>query len=330
MEEKIIYDTIIVGGGAAGLTAAIYTSRRAMKTLLVSQDIGGQAATTEEIENYPGVGLITGPDLMSQFKKQAEQFGTKIVAAEVISTKEGGQDEKGVPYYEVITNTETFTAWSVILAYGLTHRHLNVPGESEFGGKGVSYCVTCDGPLFKNRNIAIVGGGNSAVDGALLLAKICPKVYLIHRSSDFKAEAILVEQLQQPNIELVLNSEVQEIKGDTRVHQVVVNDINDKTKTKIIETDGIFIEVGYVVNSKLIDGFVELDARKQIKISPDAETSRAGIFAAGDITTISYKQIVISAGWGATAGLKCYEYLQKARGFRGVNIDWGIAKPAGK
>lgn len=325
-EEKIIYDTIIIGGGAAGLTAALYASRRAMKTLLISQDIGGQAATTNEIENYPGIDFITGPDLMNKFKAQAEKFGTKIVIAEVTGLKEGGQDEKGVPYYVVNTNTESFECWSVILAYGLTHRHLGVPGEQEFGGKGVSYCATCDAPLFKNRPVAVVGGGNSAVDAALLLAKISPKVYLIHRREDFRAEAVLVEQLNQPQIELVLNSEVKEIKGDTRVRSVAVYDINDPTKIRELQAEGVFVEVGFVVNSKMIEGFIELDQRKQIKISPDAETSRAGIFAAGDIATISYKQIVVSAGWGATAALKCYEYLQKSRGFRGVNIDWGMAK----
>ncbi|MBI5733604.1 MAG: FAD-dependent oxidoreductase [Candidatus Kerfeldbacteria bacterium] len=325
MEPNNIFDTIIVGGGAAGLTAAIYASRRAMKTLLLTQDIGGQAATTDEIENYPGVGFVSGPELMNKFKEQAEKFGTTILTGEVLSvTKE--IDAEGKLIFVVATNTVKYVGYSVILAYGLTHRHLDVPGEKELGGRGVSYCATCDGPLFKGKIVAVVGGGNSAVDAALLFAKICPRVYLIHRSGDFKAEAVLVEQLRQPQIEVVLNSTVKEIKGEARVQEVVVQNINDSTE-RSVKVDGIFIEVGYVVNSKLIEGLVELDNRKQIKISPDAETSQPGILAAGDITTISYKQIVISAGWGATAALKAYEYLQKTRGFRGVNIDWGVAKP---
>lgn len=319
------YNVIIVGAGAAGLTAALYASRRAMKTLVISQDIGGQAATTEEVENYPGVSMIGGPELMYKFKDQAEKFGAEFIMAEVRSiTKD--TDANGGRQFIVKTNTDNFITDTVVLAYGLTHRHLGVPGEEKFGGKGVSYCATCDAPLYKGKVVAVVGGGNSAVDAALLLAKLCPKVYLIHRQADFRAEAVLVEQLKQPQIELVLNSQVKEIKGTTRVSELVVEKIGDNNKVKSLLVDGVFVEIGYVVNSKLIDGLVELDSRQQIKISPDAETSQAGVFAAGDITTISYKQIIISAGWGATAALKAYEYLQKTKGFRGVNIDWGVAK----
>ncbi len=323
MSDQKIYDVIIVGGGAAGLTAAIYASRRAMSTLIVSQDIGGQASTTEEIENYPGTGLVTGPNLMNEFKKQAEQFGTEFAFAEVTGITKG-DDEQGKLVFTVVTNTQMFVGNAVILAYGLAHRHLGVPGEKEFGAKGVSYCATCDAPLFKKKTVMVVGGGNSAVDATLLLAKLCPKVYLVHRGANFaRAESVLVEQLQQPNIEVLFNSEIKEIKGDTRVRSAVVTTSGTERE---INTDGIFVEVGYVVNSKLIEGLVDLDARKQIKISPDAETSQPGIFAAGDITTISYKQIIISAGWGATAALKTYEYLQKVKGFRGVSTDWGLAK----
>lgn len=325
MPEATLYDTIIVGGGAAGLTAALYASRRAMKTLLISQDIGGQAATTNEIENYPGFELVAGPELMTKFKAQAEKYGTHLVYAEVIKIAKA-VDEKGVPMFTVTTNTDSYTGSSLIMAYGLTHRHLGVTGEEQFGGKGVSYCATCDAPLFKGKTVAVVGGGNSAVDAAILIAKLCPKVYLIHRQNQFTAEAVLVEQLKQNHIELVLQSAVKEIKGDARVRSVVVADVQDATKTRELAVEGVFVEIGFVVNSKLIEGLVGLDERKQIKISFDAETSQPGIFAAGDITNISYKQIVISAGWGATAALKTYEYLQKVKGFRGVKIDWGVSK----
>lgn len=321
----VMYDTIIVGAGAAGLTAALYTARRAMKTLLVSQDVGGQAATTDEIENYPGVDFIAGPDLMNKFKSQAEKFGASFVFAEVIKI-EKELDELGKPWFEVKTNTESFSGRTVILAFGLAHRHLGVPGEQEFGGKGVSYCATCDAPLFKNRSVAVVGGGNSAVDAALLLAKFCPKVYLIHRRNDFRAEAFLVQQLNQPNIELVLEAEVKEVKGDVRVKEVVVYDVNKPLETTSLAVEGLFVEVGFIANTKLIDGLVELDERRQVKVTPDGVTSEPGIFGAGDVTTLSYKQIVISAGSGATAALKAYEYLQKLMGFRGVTTDWGMTK----
>lgn len=325
MSPVQVYDTIIIGGGAAGLTAGLYASRRAMKTLLITQDIGGQAATTNEIENYPGMDFVSGPELMNNFKAQVEKFGAQIIYAEVVKiTKE--EDDNGIPVFTVLTNTDQYVGNSVILAYGLTHRHLGVPGEKEFGGKGVSYCATCDAPFFKGKPVVVVGGGNSAVDAALLMAKISPKVYLVHRRNEFRAEAVLIEQLKQPQIELLLNSEVKEILGDARVRKVVIYDINDPAKIRDLEAEGVFVEVGFVVNSQLIEGLIELDQRKQIKISLDGETSQPGVFAAGDITNISYKQIVISAGWGATAALKAYEYLQKVRGFRGVSIDWGVSK----
>lgn len=324
-EANKTYDVIIVGAGAAGLTAALYTGRRAMHTLVVTQDIGGQAATTNEIENYPGVGLVDGPSLMNQFKEQAEKHGTEIAYAEVTKIDKR-MDAESKPVFTVRTNTEAYEGHTVILAFGLTHRHLGVPGEQELGGKGVTYCATCDAPLFKGKTVAVVGGGNSAVDAALLLSKHSPKVYLIHRSDEFKAEAVLVEQLKQDNIELVMNSETKEIKGDTRVRSVVVRDVKDASREREIAVEGVFVEIGYVVNSKFIDGLVDLDERKQVKINLNSETSTPGIFGAGDITNISYKQIVISAGWGATAALKAYEYLQRVRGFRGVSIDWGRAK----
>jgi thioredoxin-disulfide reductase len=316
MSEQKIYDTIIVGAGAAGLTAALYASRRAMKTLVISQDIGGQAAMTNEIENYPGVDFIPGPELMNKFKAQAEKFGAEFAYAEVVGISKN-MDEKNTPVFTVSTNTDKYVGNSVILAFGLTHRHLGVPGEKEFGGKGVSYCATCDAPLFKGRTVAVVGGGNSGVDAALLLAKMCPKVYLVHQRAEFNAEAVLVEQLKQSSVELVLNSKIKEIQGDARVQKIIVQDVNDENKTRAIDTEGVFVEIGFIVDSKLIEGLVELDPRKQIKISTDAETSQPGIFAAG---------VVISAGWGATAALKAYEYLQKVKGFRGVSIDWGISK----
>jgi thioredoxin reductase (NADPH) len=322
-EQTNIFDVIIVGGGAAGLTAALYASRRALKTLVISQDIGGQASTTDEIENYPGVELISGPDLMNKFKSQAAKFGTEFNFAEVTKISKQN-DEQGKPLFTVSTNTANFVGYSLILAFGLTHRHLNVPGEEKLGGRGVAYCATCDAPFYKNKTTVVVGGGNSAVSAALLLSNIAKKVYLVHWKENFNAEAVLVEQLKDKGVELVLNNQVQEIKGDTKVVSIIVAAAATPQETREILTDGVFIEVGYVVNSKLVEGLVELDECKQIKITRDGATSQPGIFAAGDVTDISYKQVVISAGWGATAALKANEYLQKNRGIRSANIDWGI------
>ncbi len=315
----MIYDIIIVGGAPAGLTAAIYSSRRAMKTLIVTQDIGGQTATTPEIENYPGfTEKIEGIKLMDNFKKQAEKTGTEFVFEEVkVVIKEGNG-------FKVKTNTKEFKTKSVILAFGLTHRHLGIPGEEKFGGKGVSYCATCDAPLFKTKDVAVVGGGNSALDAALLLSKIANKVYLVHRRNEFKGERILIDRvIATENIEIVYNSKVKEIKGEILVTKLVVEDINDESKIREIDLQGIFVEIGFQVKGDLVEGLVDLDDRKQIMVNKNCETSTPGIFGAGDVTDIEYKQIVISAGEGAKAALSANKYINSGK-IHGV--DWGSQK----
>lgn len=320
------YDVIIVGAGAAGLSASIYTSRRALSTLIISQDIGGQAATTAEVENYPGVGFVAGPDLMQKFLSQAQEFGAELLMGEVTKVEQGADDT-----FTVHTTSDTFQSRAVILAFGLSHRHLDVPGEHEFIGKGVSYCATCDAPLYKEKHVVVVGGGSSALDAALLLAKYNNTVTLVHRTPEFTGEPILVERVNnEPKISVKLSAAVQEIKGSSHVESVVIGPVDGEPgKGETLSADGVFVEIGFRVKPDIIKDLVELDARNQIVISRDNETSVPGIFAAGDVTTISYKQIVISAGEGAKAALQTYKYLLTKRGSRPLRTDWGVApKPS--
>ena len=312
------YDVIIVGAGPAGMTAALYTARRALKTLVISQDIGGQAATTTTVENYPGFESIGGGELSEKFRQHAEKAGAEFLVDEV-----QGVVRQPAGDFVVKTAGEEFLAEAVILAFGLSHRHLNVPGEGQLIGKGVVYCATCDGPLYKHKRIAVVGGGNSAVEAATYMSKIAERVYVVHRQSTFSAEEYLVNQLSKlPNVELVLNSVVREIRGQERVTSVLVSGVHEPEKTKEIAIDGVFVEIGLIVKADFIRGLVSLNEKNEIKISPDCETSVPGIFAAGDVTTVTYKQIIISAGEGCKAALQAYLYIQKKHGKTGVMIDW--------
>lgn len=316
----MVYDVIIVGGAAAGLTAAIYTARRAMKTLVITQDIGGQAATTPDVENYPGFELIGGPELMQKFYKQAEKSGAEFVIEEVKEVKKEGN------IFKVINNTKTYETRAVILAFGLTHRHLGVPGEEELIGKGVSYCATCDAPLYKNKDVAVVGGGNSALDAAELLSKMAKKVYLIHRRDEWRGEQILVNRVKEAkNIEILYDSKVIEVKGEQFVNSIIVANVKDEQQKKEIPLNGIFIEIGFKVKADLIKDLIKLDNNNQIIITTDNETSTPGVLAAGDVTNISYKQIITSAGEGAKAALQAYKYLNAGKS-SAVGIDWGKKK----
>lgn len=313
------YDVTIVGGGAAGLTAALYAARRGLSVVVLSQDIGGQASTTGTIENYPGFDIIDGFELMMKFKTQAEKYGAVVKLEEV---KKLEREENG---FRVTTVADAYHSRTVIVANGLMHKHLNVPGEEEFNGKGVSYCATCDAPLFKGKNVAVVGGGNSAMDAALLLAKLCPQVTIITSNAEFRGERVLIDRMNQtPNIKQILNGKTQSIEGDTTVTGITVE--HDGTPQHIV-VQGVFVEVGYTVNPKLVADLVPLDQQNQIIIDHQTNgTSVPGLFAAGDVTTIQQKQIVISAGEGAKAALAVDQYLQSLghKPKTGVT-DWGVS-----
>ncbi|MFA5052041.1 MAG: FAD-dependent oxidoreductase [Patescibacteria group bacterium] len=310
------YDLIIVGGGSAGLTAAIYASRRALKTLVISQDIGGQAAITDVIENYPGYDSITGPELMSKFHHQAEAHGAEFVFEEVKKVEKKGN------IFGIRTANKSYDAKAVILAFGLSHRHLDVPGEERLIGKGVTYCATCDGPLFRGKRVAVVGGGNSGISAALYLSEIASQVYLLNRAG-LKGEEVLIEQVnKKKNIEVVSNVVTKEIIGQERVEAIVASSLDNPSEIRTIKLEGVFVEIGYIVKADFIKGLVDVDKLNQIMISPTNETSVPGIFAAGDVTTVTYKQIVISAGEGSKAALQAYKYLQQKSGKTAVMIDW--------
>ncbi len=315
------YDVIVLGAGAAGLSAAVFTCRKKLKTLIVSVDVGGQTNLTNHIENYPGFFTETkdypkGQKLMEIFEEQAKFYGAELIygkADKIEKTTHG--------FSITLTNGEHYECKALILAYGKVPRSLGVPGEEKFIGRGVSN-TTLDAHKFKDKIVAIIGGGNSAVEGAELLTKFAEKVYLIHRRDTFRADEITIEKIKKNHkIEFILNSVPVEIKGHHEVELLIVKDVNTKEKREI-RVNGIFIEIGYMLDTAMVKEFVETNSLGEIVINEACETNCAGIFAAGDITTIPFKQTVISAGQGATAGLSAYMYIMKKEGKTGVKLDW--------
>jgi len=308
-----MYDLVIIGGGPAGLTAGIYAGRRGMKTLIVTLDIGGQAATSPLIENYPGFLRIAGPELMSKFFEQAKKSGCEFLFQKVVKIEEKGGN------YVIHTSTKTIEAKSLIIAYGRTPKRLGVEGEERLKGKGISYCTICDGPLFKDKVVAVVGGGNSALLAALYLSEIARKVYLIHRREEFRGFEELVERVKKrENIEFLLKQVVKEIKGNGSVNSVLVEEVESGKRTEI-KVDGVFVEIGYEIDVGLIKDFVKLNKKNEIVVNEKCETfypdgkKRSGVFAAGDITNIPFKQIITAAAQGAIAALQAYNYLHKEK-----------------
>jgi len=315
----MIYDTIIIGAGAGGLTAGLYASRRNLKTLIISKDLGGQTAIATEIENYPGVlGQPNGAKLMQDFKKQATSFGAEIKLESVTQIKAEKKQ------FLVKTEKAEHQTQTIILAFGLSHRELGVKGEKDFVGKGVAYCATCDAPFFKNKRVAVVGGGNSALDSAELLSDIAKKVYLIHRRENFTAESVLQREVgEAENIEVLLNSEIKEIKGKDKVSSIIVTNVSGRTEFKI---DGVFIQIGYAPKTSWLKKLVKLNKYSEVITDENCQTSHPGIFAAGDVTDAPYKQIVISAGEGAKAALQAYDYIKHNGGLKKETPDWGRNK----
>ena len=300
------YDLIIIGGGPAGITAGIYAVRRNLKTLIIEKtEMGGTVALISEIENYPGFKRISGKELTEKFHQHAKELGVEFTIEEVT------QIIKTENEFKIKTWENEYKAKAVILATGSKHRKLGVPGEEEFIGKGVSYCATCDAPFFKDKIVAIVGGGNTAVKDAKYLSEICSKVYLIHRRDQFRADEMDVEELKKrTNVEFVLNSIVEEIKGDSKVKFILVRN-KETGETKEIAIDGIFIDIGEVPNSDLAESLgVELDEKGFIKVNERMETNVPGVYAAGDVTG-GLAQIVVAAAKGAIAAVSAYEYIRR-------------------
>lgn len=293
------YDVIIVGAGIAGLTAAIYARRANKKVLVLEGKVyGGQIINTFDIENWPGDFKVSGVDLMQKIYKQATDLGAEIEFDEMSSI------EKCDEGFIVKSEDEKYEAKSVILAVGTEEKKLGLPCEKELTGRGVSYCATCDGALYKDRNVAVIGGGNTALYDALYLSDIVKKIYLIHRRNEFRGDAVLVEKLQKKdNVEFLLEKQPAGIIGEEKVSGLKLND------GQILDIDGIFVAIGQEPMTKKIEELVELDEHGYIKAGEDCKTSRPGIFVAGDCRTKDVRQLVTAAGDGAAAAEAAVKYL---------------------
>lgn len=306
MDQK--WDIIVIGGGPAGLTAAIYSVRKGLTTLLITKDIGGQAALSGDIENYLGFTMISGYELAQKFREHIEKFehGNILEGFEVkeIGGSEGNWQVK-------ISDGRTFLARALIIASGRRPRLLGVPGEKEFLGKGVATCATCDAPFFKGKDVAVVGGGNSAMDAALTLSKVADKVYIININPSLTGDEVLKREVEaRPNIVILPNSTETKVIGEETVTAIEIE--NQKTNQKqTLPVSGVFVEVGYIPAVEF-DNLTEKDGHGAIVTNPDTMmTSVRGIFAAGDVNNIWGEQIIIAAGEGAKAALSAATYLAK-------------------
>ncbi|RLC38263.1 thioredoxin-disulfide reductase [Candidatus Falkowbacteria bacterium] len=303
-----MYDTIIIGSGPAGLTAGIYAARREMKALIIGKELGGQIMWASEIENYPGFSLIKADELVNKIKKQVDNLGVEIKTGEIKEIKK----EKNK--FTIYTQKEIFKSKTIIIAMGLQPRRLNIPGEIEFNGRGVTYCANCDGPFYREKNVVVVGGGNSALDAAEVLSKIAKKVYLVHRREEFRGFEVLVDEVKsKKNIELILNSEIKEIKGDLKVEKVITVNLKEKKEKELI-VDGVFIEIGRIAHTDLVAKLVDRNEQGQIIIDSQGRTLTPGLFAAGDVVNSAFKQLTIAMGSATTAALSAYQYLQLQSG----------------
>jgi len=306
---KNVYDTIIIGSGPAGMTAAIYAARREMKTLVIGKELGGQMVWASSIENYPGFKKIDNYDLIVKMQEQVKGLGVEIKTDEVkrIEKKDG--------IFILSASKDQYEAKTVIIAMGLAPRRLAIPGEEEFNGKGVSYCANCDGPFYKDKVVAVVGGGNAALDAAEVMSKIAKKVYLIHRRNEFRGFEALIEDVKaRKNIEILLETETKEISGKNRVGKIKITD-NKTGEEKEIEVDGIFIEVGRAAHTDLVAELAERDGNGQIMVDEKQGTKTPGLFAAGDVTNRSeFKQITIAMGQATIAALAACQYLEMKEG----------------
>jgi len=304
----MVYDLIIVGGGPAGITAGIYASRQRMKTLLITKDLGGQIAEKAvDIENWPGSNKIAGPDLINNFITHLKKQEVEIKYGEVRKIEKENNN-----FTIITTENEKLSSSVVIIATGADPRPLEVPGEKEFIGHGVSYCVTCDGPVFKNKIIAVIGGGNAGFEAALFMTHYATKIYILECGPEVKADAENQEEAKKSkNIEIIKNTTIKEIKGDKMVDSLIYEDSVTK-KIKNLEVRGVFVEIGSQPATSMVKGLVDFNEKDEIKVEFETfQTKTPGLFAIGDVNTGKYKQIVTAAGEGCKAALAAYEYVKK-------------------
>jgi len=301
------WELIIIGAGAAGLTAGLYGARSGLNTLIIEEKMaGGNTVNAPVIENYPGFISITGQELVQKMVEQCTRFGVEIRQLEKVEGLELDNVKK------VFTNRNVYEASAIIIATGTHHRKLGVPGEEEFGGKGVSYCAICDAPFFKDRRVLVVGGGNSAAITALYLSEIASNVKLSHRRSQLRAEEALVRELKKKeNVEILWNTVVKEIKGDTLVREVVLYN-NETGETSKLETDGVFVQIGEVPNSEFAQkAGIKVNEAGYIIVDVRQRTNKEGVYAAGDVTNRPVKQIGTAVGEGTIAATDAYGYIRR-------------------
>ncbi|MBQ8199635.1 MAG: thioredoxin-disulfide reductase [Lachnospiraceae bacterium] len=304
---NLIYDVVIIGSGPAGMAAGIYAKRAGLAVVILEKTgiSGGQVLSTYEVDNYPGLPMSNGFDLSEKFREHAEHLGVEIKAAAVERIEDRGETKL------LYTEDETYETRTVILATGAEHAKLGVPGEEELTGMGVSYCATCDGAFFRGRTVAVIGGGDVAVEDAIFLARGCEKVYLIHRREELRAAKILQDALMKlPNVEILWNCELKEIQGEDQVENLLI--YNNKTQqTNPLAVSGVFIAVGNVPNTDLVKGLVDMDEKGYIIADETCATSVPGIFAAGDVRTKQLRQIITAAADGANAVTSVEQFMLK-------------------
>ena len=314
MADKTNYDLVIIGGGPAAMTAVVYAARKQVDMLVISDDIGGQTMWSSGVENYLGFPFITGAELVQKFEDHVRTFNVPQEYTRATRLARSGD----------VFNIDTqdgrrFTSRTVIIATGKSPKMLNVAGEKEYLGRGVAYCATCDGPVFAGQNVAVVGGGNSGLDAVVQMMKICPRVYLIERSQSPRADAIMIQKAKaDPNVEILTNTTVKEIVGGNFVEGLVIDSVDGGNLWKL-DVSAVFVEIGLSPNTDFLNGIVQLNQNKEIPVDCAARTGIPGLFAAGDVTDVPEKQIIIAAGDGAKAALGAYAYLVRLP----VGETWG-------
>ena len=300
-----MHELVIIGAGPAGITAAVYAARKKMDFLVISEDIGGQAAWSGDVENYTGYQFVTGPELVSKFEEHMRKYRIDIKEGEAVTDLAKTGD-----HMTVTTAKGRYEAKAVIVASGKVSRELGVPGEKEFKNKGLTYCATCDGPLFAGKDVAVVGGGNSALDAALQLMKMAGTVSIINNTPALGGDPVMKEKVEAAgNVTVYNGSKVTAITGEAMVSGIT---IEQNGKTQSLSVEGIFVEIGLVPNSSFAKG-IDKNQAGEIKISCKNETSIPGVFAAGDVTDVPEKQIIIAAGEGSKAALAAFRYINSSR-----------------
>lgn len=302
----MMYDIGIIGGGTAGMTAAIYGQRAGRQTIILEAGVfGGQITSSPNVENYPGIASVSGSEFSMNLLDQAVKLGAETAMEQVTGIRNEGSTKV------ILTSGKEYPCRSVIIATGVTHRHLGIPNEERLTGAGVSYCATCDGAFFRGRDVAVVGGGSTALQDAEFLSNYCRTVYLIHRREEFRGEERIADRLRQKeNVKFILSTTVKEIIGDTAVERLILN--NKKTgKEYKLDVSGLFVAVGHIPNNECFEDVVKLDDSGYILAAEDCVTSCPGIFAAGDCRTKEVRQLTTAAADGAVAALAACKYIEE-------------------